>query len=518
MNSRKRWAEFLICIMMFSQVFGITSFAKPDWPSDTGIVAEAGVVMDADTGALIFGQNSRLTYYPASITKLLTALVVLEHASLDDIVVFSNDAVNNVEAGSGNPVGLDVGDELSVKDCLFALLLRSSNQAANALAEHVGGTRDGFVEMMNARIAEIGCTGSRFKNPSGLNDPEQVVTAYDMALIAREAFANSQLMEIASTRGYKLPVTKNNPEGFAMEVEHKILKAAAGSELYCEGAVAGKTGYTSLAGNTLVTYAERDGRRLIAVVLKGQPTQYYLDTITLLEFGFARTKNVDITEAESSYITGEEAVVAGETSYEPKDLEFYHPYVTLPNDAEYGDAEKSFETTLPAGSPEGAVAVLRYTYNERKVGEAFLRLKSAASDVVVLPSEESQPEETEEMPPAETEPETTLPPESKSGSRFPDLGLDLNLDLSRNAVITLILIGIAIILSLVVLVAVIRKIIEIRKEREDREVRRALRRVRLMEEGISEEEFDRLLEARMNRVRTVDDDDYGDEDIENDEG
>lgn len=502
MNSRRRWAGFFIWIALFSQVFGMTAFAKPDWPSDTGIMAEAGVVMDADTGALIFGQNSRLPYPPASITKLLTALVVLEHASLDDMVVFTNDAVNNVESGSGNALGLDVGDELSVKDCLFAMLLRSSNQAANALAEHVAGSRDAFVDMMNEKAAEVGCTGSHFKNPSGLNDTEQVVTAYDMALIARAAFDNPALLEIASTKTYTLPATKNNPEGFAMAVEHKILKALAGTQLYCEGAVAGKTGWTSVAGNTLVTYAERDGRRLIAVVLKGEPTQYYLDTITLLEFGFARTKNVDITGAEAAYVTGEEEVAVGDARYVPSELEFYHPYVTLPNDAEYGDAEKTFETSLPAGSPEGAVAVLRYTYNERKVGEAFLRLKAKESDVEVLSSEAGQPEETMAAPTTEQEPEATSPAEEPPKFQLPFLEMNL----SRNAKITLILVGIAVILALVVLVAVIRKIIEIRKEREDREVRRAIRKLRLMEEGISEEEFDRLLEARMNKMRNVDED------------
>lgn len=516
MNSRRRWAGLLISIICFSQIFGMISFAKPDWPSDTGIMAEAGIVMDADSGAMIFGQNSKLPYYPASITKLVTALVVIENASLDERVVFSNDAVNNVESGSGNPLNLDVGDELSVKDCLYAMLLRSSNQAANALAEHVGGTRDGFVEMMNARIAQIGCTGSRFKNPSGLNDSEQVVTAYDMALIARVAFENPQLLEIASTRSYTLPATKNNPEGFAMAVEHKILKASAGTQFYCEGAVAGKTGWTSIAGSTLVTYAERDGRRLIAVVLKGDPTQYYLDTITLLEFGFSRVKTLDISEAEAVYISGDEAIAVGDASYAPNDLEFYHPYVTLPNDAEYGDAEKTFDTNLPAGSPEGAVAVLRYTYNERKVGEAFLRLKNRESEVVVASTEAGLPGETPEETALEAEPETSLEQPTKGQLEF--ISSLLNLNLSRNAMITLILIGIAIILALIVLIAVIRKIVEIRQEREDREVRRAIRRLRLKEEGISEEEFDRLLEARMNKMRDVgyEDDDEMDDDMDDD--
>lgn len=509
MNNRKMWAGFLISMIVWSQVFGMTVFAKPDWPSDTGIVAEAGVVMDADSGTMIFGQNSKLPYYPASITKVLTALVVLEHAGLEDTVVFSDDAVNNVEADSGNPLNLDVGDELTVKDCLYAMLLRSSNQAANALAEHVGGSRDGFVEMMNARAKEIGCAGSRFKNPSGLNDPEQVVTAYDMALIARAAFENPTLLEIASTKAYTLPATKNNPEGFAMAVEHKILKAAPGTQYYCEGAVAGKTGYTSLAGNTLVTYAERDGRRLIAVVLKGEPEQYYLDTMTLLEFGFQRFKNIDLAETEASYVTGEEDITVGEVKYAPKDLEFYHGAVTLPLDAEYGDAERSFDTNLPDGSPKGAVAVLRYTYNERKVGEAYLCQKMKESEVQVAGNPDGETQEPAGETTAEAEPETTAPEETEGALKSPMLELNL----SRNAAITFILIGIAVVLGLVLIIAIGRKIVEIRQEREDREVRRAMRRQRLMEEGISEEEFDRLLEKRMNKAFENDREEDDDKDL-----
>ncbi len=124
------------------------AYAAPEWPNDTGVLAEGGIVIDADSGAMLFGQNVRLQYYPASITKLLTALVVLENASLDEQVNFSYEAVYDVEEGSGNKVGLEEGDVLSVEDCLYAMLLMSSNQAANALAEHVGGSRQGFVDMM----------------------------------------------------------------------------------------------------------------------------------------------------------------------------------------------------------------------------------------------------------------------------------------------------------------------------------------------------------------------------------
>lgn len=168
-----------------SAAASFSAFARPEWPSDTGIMAEAGIVMDQDSGAVLFGQNIHLPFAPASITKLLTALVVIENSKLDDMVTFSQSAVYDVESGSGNKLHMETGDELSVEDCLYMLLLLSSNQAANALAEHVAGSREAFVEMMNDRIKEIGCTESHFANPSGLNDDNQYVSAYDMALIAR---------------------------------------------------------------------------------------------------------------------------------------------------------------------------------------------------------------------------------------------------------------------------------------------------------------------------------------------
>ena len=172
---------------MICQLFSITAYAKPDWPSDVGIVAEAGIVYDMDSGAMLYGQNSRLQYPPASITKLLTALIVLEHCKPDEIVTFSETAIHSVEADSGNRLSLTVGDQLTVEDCLYALLLVSANQAANALAEHTAGSISAFVDMMNARVAELGCTGSHFENPSGLNGDTQYVTAYDMALIGQAA-------------------------------------------------------------------------------------------------------------------------------------------------------------------------------------------------------------------------------------------------------------------------------------------------------------------------------------------
>ena len=155
----KHKTKKLLCsVLAFCQLFAMTAFARPDWPSDTGIQAEAGALMDVDSGTMIFGQNSHVEYPPASITKLLTALIVLEHAELSDTVTYSETAMNSVEADSGNKYSLAIGDTMTVEDCLYALLLSSVNQSANALAEHVAGSIPAFVDMMNQKLAAVSYT------------------------------------------------------------------------------------------------------------------------------------------------------------------------------------------------------------------------------------------------------------------------------------------------------------------------------------------------------------------------
>lgn len=374
----KQKIKVLVCCLLISRLFLMDGYAAPDWPADMGIQAEAGIVMDVDSGAVIFGQNIHVAYPPASITKILTALLVLENSSLDETVTFSRNAVYGVEEGSGNKLNVTEGDTLSVEDCLYSLILHSCNQAANALAEHVAGSREEFVRMMNERIAELGCTESHFDNPSGLNGDTQYVTAYDMALIAREAYHNEKLVEIGSALSHNIPPTINNPEGLTIYNEHRLVKTNdPQSEFYYPPAVAGKTGYLIKAGNTLVTYAEEDGRRLVSVVLKGSPKQYFVDGKNLLKFGFERFQNSSIPENETSYTVGETPVEIGGVSYLPSQLELEPgSVITLPKGAEFKDAKGTLTAELPSKSPERAVGLLTYTYHDRKVGQAFLLTKT----------------------------------------------------------------------------------------------------------------------------------------------
>ncbi len=256
-----------------------TSGTLPDKPE---IQAEGAVVMDAATGTVLYGKHENSRFYPASITKLMTAMLVLERTDLKDTVTFSRSATTNLESGAST-LKLTEGDRLTVEQCLYGLLLKSANEIGNALAEHVSGSVENFAGLMNQRAKELGCEGTHFANPHGLNDSSHYTTPYDMALIARAAFQNQTLCRIDTTLSYQFPATLK--EGTrTITMGHKMMYPD--DSRYYEGIIGGKTGYTSIAGNTLVTGAERDGVRLVAVVMKSKST-HYTDTKKLLDYGFA---------------------------------------------------------------------------------------------------------------------------------------------------------------------------------------------------------------------------------------
>ena len=470
----------------------MTAFAKPDWPSDTGIESEAGIVMDADSGAVLFGQNIHVQKAPASITKILTALVVIENSSLDDTVTFSHDAVYNVEDGSGNKNAIEEGDTLSVRDCLYLLLMRSSNQAANALAEHVGGSRDGFVKMMNEKTAELGCENSHFANPSGLNDDTQLTSVYDMALIASAAYKNDTLLTISKDKSYRLPATKNNPDGVTIQPEHKLLITTdTESPNYYPYAVAGKTGYTSVAGQTLVTYAIKDDRRQIAVTMKSTQATHYQDTIALMDFGFLRFKNVNISENETAYTSGDQPVQIGDNSYQPSDLSMDTlAVITLPKDASFADAEKTVVTDLPEDAPQGAVALLSYKYNDRKIGQVYLISASAAE------AEANGETASDDGNTASDSAASNTGASGKSKQAKSSFHLTLP-KLPKVSVRTVLIVVVSVLLAAACAALVWLFYRRHQEEKKRQEDRRKRRRQRLQEIGCSQEEFEKLLEKRM---------------------
>lgn len=264
---------------------GAASGGTADQIQKPVIQAEGAVLMDAATGKVLFGKNENTQFYPASITKIMTALLVLENCNLNDEVKFSKTATTNLESGAVT-LSITEGDQLTVEQSLYGLMLKSANEIANGLAEHVSGSVSGFAGKMNQRAKDLGCLNTNFANPSGLNDTEHKTTAYDMALIARAAYQNEAFRKIDATLSYNFPATKK-AAARTITMGHKMLYTT--DARYYQGIIGGKTGYTSKAGNTLVTAVERDGVRLIAVILKSSST-HYTDTKALLDYGFNNYK------------------------------------------------------------------------------------------------------------------------------------------------------------------------------------------------------------------------------------
>jgi D-alanyl-D-alanine carboxypeptidase len=261
--------------------------AAPNQPVQTQlqepeIAAEGAVLIDGATGKILYGKNADQQFYPASITKIMTALLVLERCALNDMVTFSAGATTNLESGA---VSLDIteGDRLTVEQSLHGLLMKSANEIGNGLAEHVAGSVSDFAELMNARARELGCTNTHFVNPHGLNHSSHKTTPHDMALIMRAALQNKDFRRIDTTLTYDFPATQK-ASARTITMGHKMMYPS--DSRYYEGIIGGKTGYTSLAGNTLVTGAERNGVQLIAVIMKSKQT-HYTDTKALLDYGFS---------------------------------------------------------------------------------------------------------------------------------------------------------------------------------------------------------------------------------------
>ena len=369
----KRILSIFLCLALsLGFVPGETAYAAAEWPSDISISADGGILMDINSGAVLFEKNSHEPYYPASITKILTALIVIENCGLDETVTFSNTAVNTLEPNS-SILGARAGDTLSVRECLYALLLQSANEVANALAEHCAGSMDAFAEMMNEKAAELGCTDSHFANPSGLNDPDHYVSAYDMALIAKAAFSNPTFVEVDSTTYYDVPAgkLKQYPDGWRYYAHHRMLRR--NDSLYYEGVIGGKTGYTSLAGNTLVTCAERDGMKLVAVVLNGHQT-HYSDTKALFDYGFKNFKSVPVADQDSTYSkVADDLTISGIFSGSATRLTVNkNSAVTLPADGSFSDVTSTLDYDLTDDVPDGAIARIDYQYGDKLVGQAYL--------------------------------------------------------------------------------------------------------------------------------------------------
>lgn len=253
------------------------------WPAAPEIADETGILMDADSGQVLFDKGMDEKRYPASTTKVMTALLILENIpDLNTKVTFTDVIIPDLEPGNST-INAKVGEELTAEQCLYAIMLVSANEVCTQMAVNIAGSVDKFTAMMNQRAAELGCQNTNFVNANGLPDPNHYTTAHDLAKILAAAVKNENFCKIAGAAAYTIPPTNKTDEPRNMENHHDLLKDG---EFRYEGAVAGKTGHTEAAKNTLVTAARRDDMTLVCVVMRSEGTDRFSDTCKLFDYGF----------------------------------------------------------------------------------------------------------------------------------------------------------------------------------------------------------------------------------------
>lgn len=279
------------------------------WPAPPEVKSGNAILIDADTGEILYEKNAFEKAFPASTTKLLTALLVCENANLGDKVTFSYEAAHSYNPGDSN-MGIWAGEEMTVEEALRGILMESANEACYGMAEYISGTTDAFVELMNKRAKELGAKDTNFTNTNGLHDNYHYTTCYDMAMIGRACFDNSTIMSICSeTTTYSMPATNKYKSTRYMRNKHALLKAR---EYYYEYALGGKTGYTEEAGHTLVSFAKKDGVRLICVVMRSTADDRYTDTRDLFEYGFNSFQKYSLSSNSLAKL-----LLSSDSTYEP---------------------------------------------------------------------------------------------------------------------------------------------------------------------------------------------------------
>ena len=261
--------------------------STPNLLQEGHLYGQAAVLIDANTGEVLFAKNMRQRMYPASTTKIMTLILALESGIPMETMVVIPAQASQIESGS-TIIPVYPGDEMTFRDLLYGFMMRSGNDGANAVAVLVSGTLDGFVERMNRKAAEMGCEDTHFVNAHGLPDPEHYTTARDLALITQYAMQNDLFREIVGTFSYTMTIRRNN-ETFSHRITSTDLMINKDSSYYYQYCVGVKTGTTSAAGNCFVGAAERDGMRMISVTLKcPEAAQKWRDTARLFDYGFTR--------------------------------------------------------------------------------------------------------------------------------------------------------------------------------------------------------------------------------------
>lgn len=353
----------------------------PGWPQGPQVEAESAVLMDVYTDSILYSKNADEQLYPASITKILTALLGCENLSLKEKVVVSQEAAYGIEPGSSS-IYADTGEIFTVQQALMAIMLESANEMSLAIAEKVSGSTKKFVELMNERARQIGCTNTHFNNPNGLPDETHVTTAGDMAKISKAAWFNPLFRKFVTKDLFEIPPTNVFKETRYLLNHHKMMP---GREYAYDGVVGGKTGYTDAAGSTLVTFAKR-GDTILLVVVMGSVNGGWSDTAALLDYGFGSFERVNMNVAKDPVpqqtLPSEKYLLANCGNTYP----FYYTrgvYVTVPVGTDVNALEKRQSLRSNAVGP--LILDSQYYYNGQMVGWGMQYERQILSTLLISP-------------------------------------------------------------------------------------------------------------------------------------
>ena len=402
----KRILSMVMMIVITVTSFGFCSYNSNSvvsadtvsWPSGPGLVAETAVMIDASTGSVLFDKKCHQKMYPASITKIMTALLTIENCNLDDTVTFSQSAIDTLEPEAAN-IGAVVGEEISVKDCLYALMLQSANEVASALAEHVSGSIEEFAKLMNKRAKQAGANDAHFANACGLFNKKHYVTAYDMAKIMQAALQYPVFREIINSSSYTLPTDNKRKEPLTISQRHQMVQPW--NSFHYDGIIGGKTGFVNESGTTLVTSAQRDGMTLITVVLNSPGTNSYVDTTALLDFGFKNFKLTNVSENDTRFENKSTFTNNFDSIFKNKLHRLSlskDAVVVLPKDANFADTTSTITLNEDSSDDNNTVATISYSYGDHTIGTAPVLYSEVSNKISVnatVTPEESTTVDTE---------------------------------------------------------------------------------------------------------------------------
>lgn len=386
--------------MEVQRTMAIDSNLVQGWPRGPVVTAEAAILMEAKTGTILYAKNIHKQEYPASTTKLLTCLIAAERCELTEMVTMSHSAVYDTPRGS-NHIALDKGESITMEDALNAILIRSANEVSFAVGEHISGTSwEDFGPIMNERARKLGCENSNFVNPNGLPDENHYTTAYDLALIARAFFDNEMLAKKSRATKLEIKPSATQPDHIIEHTKNQLLPGQKKAYPYLVGS---KTGYTDAARNCLVSCAEKDGLKLICVILKDSSSAHYDDTIALFDYGFGNFTKVNVAQSETKYHIDSTGLFYSDHdvfgSSKPLLTLNTQDFLVLPIHATFAETTSaiSYDT-----EEENQAALITYTWNGVEVGTVSVDFventeNSFTFDAPMQPTEEA-PEEPADIP------------------------------------------------------------------------------------------------------------------------